>query len=166
MAADGYVQALGALWGIETVILRVFNVYGPGQSIPPTHAPVIPRFLKQILAGGSLVIYGSGEQSRDFGYVSDAVDALVAASRASNVDSAVINVGSGREVTINALVDAIERVTDRKAHRLYNKVEENGGVSRLVADVSLAREKLGFVPRVELEAGLKRVLAEDEQFRK
>jgi len=77
MAAEGYVQALGALWGIETVILRVFNVYGPGQSIPPTHAPVIPRFLKQILAGGSLVIYGDGQQSRDFSYVSDAVDALV-----------------------------------------------------------------------------------------
>ena len=165
MAAEGYVLALGALWGIESVILRVFNAYGPGQSIPPTHAPVIPRFLKQILAAGSLVIYGSGMQSRDFVYVSDAVDALVSASQASGVDRAVINVGSGQEVTINALVDEIERATKRTAHRLYNEVEENGGVSRLVADVSLARDKLGFVPRVTLEAGLKKILAEDEQFR-
>lgn len=165
MAAEGYVQALGALWGIETVILRVFNAYGLGQSIPPTHAPVIPRFLKQILGGGSLVIYGKGDQSRDFIYVSDVVAALVAASRANNVDRAVINVGSGREVTINALVEAIERVTGRSAHRLYNEVEDTGGVSRLVADLSLAREKLDFGPKIDLEAGLRRILAHDEQFR-
>ncbi|HQJ51539.1 MAG TPA: NAD-dependent epimerase/dehydratase family protein, partial [Anaerolineae bacterium] len=86
MAAEGYVLALGALWGIETVILRVFNTYGPGQNIPPTHAPVIPMFLKQILGGGSLVIYGNGQQSRDFLYISDAVSALVAAAGASDVD--------------------------------------------------------------------------------
>ncbi len=66
MAAEGYIGALGALWGIGTVILRIFNAYGPGQPIPPTHAPVIPKFLKQILAGGSLVVYGQGRQSRDF----------------------------------------------------------------------------------------------------
>ncbi len=164
MAAEGYVLALGALWGIETVILRIFNAYGPGQSIPPTHAPVIPKFLKQILGGGSLVIYGDGKQSRDFVYVSDVVDALVAAAKATNIDRAVINVGSGQEVTINALVNTIERVTGRTAHRLYNEME-SGGVSRLVADVSLAREKLDFKPKVDLETGLRRTLAEDEQFR-
>ena len=163
MAAEGYVFALGALWGIETVILRIFNAYGPGQSIPPTHAPVIPKFLKQILGGGSLVMYGRGEQSRDFVYVSDVVDAMVAAAKATSVNRAVINVGSGREVTINALVDAIERVTGRAAHRLYNETE-GSGVSRLWADVSLAHEKLEFEPKVDLEAGLRRVLAEDEQF--
>ncbi len=163
LAAEGYVLALGALWGIETVILRVFNAYGPGQSIPPTHAPVIPKFLKQILSGGSLVIYGTGEQSRDFVYVSDVVDALVAAAKAKSVDRAVINVGSGKELTINALVDAIERVTRKSAHRLYNETE-GGGVSRLVADLSLAREKLSFTPKVDLESGLKRILARDPQF--
>ena len=162
MAAEGYVQALGALWGIETVVLRIFNAYGPGQSIPPTHAPVIPQFLKQILGGGSLVIYGNGKQSRDFVYVGDVVDALVAAAKAKNVDRAVINVGSGQEMTIDALIDAIERVTGRSAHRLYNE-EEGGGVSRLVADLSLAREKLDFRPRVDLDSGLRRILAEDAQ---
>jgi len=163
MGAEGYVLALGALWDIETVVLRIFNAYGPGQSIPPTHAPVIPKFLKQILGGGSLVMYGRGEQSRDFVYVSDVVDALVAAAKATSVNRAVINVGSGREVTINALVDAIERVTGRAAHRLYNETE-GSGVSRLWADVSLAREKLEFEPKVDLEAGLRRVLADDEHF--
>jgi len=164
MAAEGYVQALGALWGIETVVLRIFNAYGPGQSIPPTHAPVIPRFLKQVLSGGSLVIYGDGKQSRDFVYVGDVVDALVSAAKAGSVDRTVINVGSGQEVTINAIVDGIERVTGRTAHRLHNETE-SGGVQRLVADISFAREKLGFRPRVDLDAGLRRILAEDTQFK-
>ncbi|MBC7233114.1 MAG: NAD-dependent epimerase/dehydratase family protein [Chloroflexi bacterium] len=164
MAAEGYVLALGALWGIETVILRIFNAYGPGQHIPPTHAPVIPKFLKQILSGGSLVIYGDGKQSRDFVYVSDVVDALIAAAKADDVNRAIINVGSGQEVTINALVKAIERVTGRTAHCLYNEAE-SGGVHRLVADVTLAREKLDFRPKVDLETGLRRILKEDEQFR-
>lgn len=165
MAAEGYVLALGALWGIETVILRVFNAFGPGQNIPPTHAPVIPRFLKQIMGGGSLVIYGDGRQSRDFVYISDVVDAMAAAAKAGNVDRAVINVGSGREVTIKELVQAIERATKRTAHCLYNEAESSG-VSRLVADVALARDRLGFQPRVDLETGLRHILREDEQFKK
>ncbi|HOG46607.1 MAG TPA: NAD-dependent epimerase/dehydratase family protein, partial [Anaerolineae bacterium] len=74
MAAEHYTLAIGALWGIETVILRVFNAYGPGQPLPPAHAPVIPQLLKQVLGGGSLVIYGSGEQTRDFVYLADVVD--------------------------------------------------------------------------------------------
>ena len=165
MAAEGYVQALGALWGIETVILRIFNIYGPGQNLPPTHAPVIPMFLKQILGGGSLVIYGNGQQSRDFLFISDAVSALVAAAGASDINRTVINVGSGRELTINALVQAIEKATGKSAHCLYNEAE-GGGVSRLVADIALARERLGFEPRVELEDGLRQILREDPQFKK
>ena len=165
MAAEGYVQALGALWGIETVILRIFNTYGPGQTLPPTHAPVLPMFLKQILGGGSLVIYGNGQQSRDFLFISDAVSAMVAAAGASDINRAVINVGSGRELTISALVQAIEKVTGKSAHCLYNEAE-GGGVNRLVADIALAREKLGFQPRVELEDGLRQVLREDPQFKK
>jgi len=165
MAAEGYVLALGALWGIETVILRIFNTYGPGQNIPPTHAPVIPMFLKQILGGGSLVIYGNGQQSRDFLYISDAVSALVAAAGVSDIHRAVINVGSGRELTIAALVQANDKVTGKSAHCLYNEAE-GGGVSRLVADIALAREKLGFQPHVDLEDGLRQVLREDPQFKK
>ena len=165
MAAEGYVLALGALWGIETVILRVFNAYGPGQNIPPMHAPVIPFFLKQTMGGGSLVVYGDGRQSRDFIYISDAVEAMVSAAKASDVDRMVLNVGSGREVTIKDLVQAIERTTGRSAHCLYNEAE-GGGVSRLVADITLAREKLGLQPKVYLETGLRRILREDEHFKK
>ncbi len=163
MAAEHYVLAIGALWGIETVILRVFNAYGPGQPLPPAHAPVIPQLLKQVLGGGSLVIYGSGEQTRDFVYISDVVDALQAAATADGVNRTVMNVGSGREVSINALVAEIGSVSGRAPHILQSTAE-SGGVSRLVADIRLAREKLGFRPRVSLEEGLRHVLAEDPQF--
>lgn len=163
MAAEQYVLAIGALWGIETVILRVFNAYGPGQPLPPAHAPVIPQFLKQALGGGSLVVYGDGEQTRDFVYISDATDALQAAASASDVDRCVLNVGSGQEVSVNELVEKVAQVTGRSLHVLRSSAE-SGGVSRLVADLRLSREKLGFRPRVSLEEGLRRILAEDPQF--
>jgi UDP-glucose 4-epimerase len=164
MAAEGYVEALGNLWGIETVSLRIFNTYGPGQNLPPTHAPVIPHFLRQLLGGGSLVIQGDGKQSRDFAHISDVVDAMVAAGRTSGVNRAVINVGSGREVTILELVRVMEKVTGRRAHMLVN-AEESGGVSRLVADISLAKEKLEFQPKVDLETGLRDILDMDPRLK-
>ena len=163
MAAEQYVLAIGALWGIATVILRVFNAYGPGQPLPPAHAPVIPQFLKQALGGGSLVVYGDGEQTRDFVYISDAVDALQAAASAGDVDRCVLNVGSGQEMSINDLVEKVGQVTGRSLHVLHSSAE-SGGVSRLVADLRLSREKLSFRPRVSLEEGLRRILAEDPQF--
>ncbi len=163
MAAEQYVLAIGALWGIQTVILRVFNAYGPGQPLPPAHAPVIPQLLKQALGGGSLVIYGSGEQTRDFVYVSDVVEALQAAATAEGVDRTVLNIGSGSEVSVNELVRRIGAASGRSLHILRSG-SESGGVSRLVADIRLAREKLGFRPRVSLEEGLRRVMMEDPQF--
>jgi len=163
LAAEQYVLAIGALWGIETVILRVFNAYGPGQPLPPAHAPVIPQLLKQALSGGSLVVFGSGEQTRDFVYVSDVADALQAAGTAAGIDRSLINIGSGVEVSINQLVRLVGEVTGRDLHILQSK-SESGGVSRLVADLQLAREKLGFRPRVTLEEGLRRTLSEDPQF--
>ena len=85
-----------------------------GTALPPAHAPVIPQFLKQALGGGSLVVFGDGRQSRDFVYVDDVVEGLVAAATAKNVDRQIINIGSGTDVSINALVDKIGRVTGRK----------------------------------------------------
>lgn len=162
-ASEQYVHSIGALWGIETVALRIFNAYGPRQPLPVSHAPVIPRFVRQALTGGSLAIYGDGEQSRDFVYVTDVVAALVAAATARDVSRTVINIGSGQETSVNALVHAIERVTGRRVNRVTNP-ENDGGVSRLVADIARARRLLGFRPLVDLEDGLRRMLAADERF--
>src|SRR5512137_2501767 len=126
LAAEHYVRTIGALWGIETVILRVFNAYGPGQSLPPAHAPVIPQLLKQALGGGSLVVFGDGRQSRDYVYVEDVVDGLAAAATAKNVDRQIINLGSGMDASINALVDKIGRVTGRKVTPLLSGAQTGG----------------------------------------
>ena len=163
MAAEQYVLAIGALWGIETVILRVFNAYGPGQPLPPSHAPVIPRFLKQAVAGGSLVVHGDGTQSRDFVYIDDVVDALISSSDAQGVNRSIINVGSGTETSIDQLAQMAGEVTGKKIEVIHNSATA-GGVSRLVADITLARETLGYSPKVSMMDGLHRVMRMDPRF--
>ncbi|MBE2220405.1 MAG: NAD-dependent epimerase/dehydratase family protein [Anaerolineae bacterium] len=156
-AAEQYIHTIGRLWDIETVALRIFNAYGPRQSLPVSHAPVVPRFLQQALTGGSLVIFGDGSQSRDFIYVDDVVAALVTAATAKGINRQVINIGSGVETSVTGLVDAIERVNGRSAKCIYNR-EKNGGVPRLVADISRAQALLGFRPQTDLITGLQHIL--------
>jgi UDP-glucose 4-epimerase len=164
VAAEYYVSTIGALWGIETVALRIFNVYGPAQQLPPAHAPVIPQFLRQVLSGGSVVIHGDGTQMRDFVYIDDVVAALVTAATAEDINRLVINVGSGQATSISQLVREIAAATGREPHTLYMR-QRSGGVSRLVADIRLAQEKLGWTPHTTLRQGLRRILAEDARFR-
>ncbi len=165
LAAEYYVRTIGALWGIETVVLRVFNAYGPGQSLPPSHPPVVPRFLQQALGGGSLVIFGGGGQTRDFVYLDDVVEALVAAATAADVDRRIINVGSGRETSINALAALVAEVVGRKVDVLHSPAE-SGGVSRLCADIGLAGRFLSYAPRVDLVQGLRLMLEHDPRFQR
>ena len=163
LAAEYYIRTIGALWGIETVALRIFNAYGPGHRTRPAHPPVIPQFLKQALTGGSLVVMGDGTQTRDFVYVSDVVDALVVAATTGGVDRQVVNVGSGVEVSVNQLVETLEQVIGHTVPVIYNK-DQSSGVSRLCADVALARRLLGFVPKIDLERGLAKTIALDPRF--
>jgi UDP-glucose 4-epimerase len=164
LASEHYIFTIGALYDIETVALRIFNAYGPGQFVPASHAPVIPQFLKQALGGGSLVVFGDGNQTRDFVYIDDVVDALAAAATAPDVDRHIINVGSGEEVSINQLVEKVVQATGRGVNHLYSRAND-GGVSRLVADIGLARQKLGYDPKVDLDTGLELTLDRDSQFR-
>ncbi len=165
LASEYYLHSIGALWKIETVALRIFNAYGSRQPLPPSHAPVIPRFLKQVVSGGSVVMFGQGKQTRDFVYIADVANALSLAATAEQVNRTIINIGSGQEVSIAQLVDLIEHTVGREAHRLFN-AEEESGVPRLVADIHLAHELLKWKSRVSLEEGLQRMLAEDERFKK
>ncbi len=164
IAAEYYVFTLGALYNIETVALRIFNAYGPGQLIPPSHPPVVPQFLKQAVGGGSVVVFGDGRQTRDFVYIDDVVRGLIAAMMAPDVNRQIINVGSGKETSINELVRLIGRVVGRTPQVIHNEAQ-GGGVSRLVADLRKAEKLLGFVPEVELEEGLRLLLTQDPQFR-
>jgi UDP-glucose 4-epimerase len=165
LAAEGYVRTIGGLWGIETVALRIFNAYGPGQAILPTHSPVIPQFVRQVLGGGSVIIYGAGANIRDYIYVDDVVRALAAAATAEGIDRQIINIGSGSGASINQLIALIETVTGRKAQTIVNP-SVSAGVSSLVADISRARKLLAFNPKVTLEEGLAMLIERDAQFAK
>ncbi|MCA9958707.1 MAG: NAD-dependent epimerase/dehydratase family protein [Anaerolineales bacterium] len=162
-AAEQYIHTIGELWGIETVALRIFNAYGPHQSLPISHAPVIPRFLQQVLTGGSVVVFGNGRQTRDFVYITDVVTALVTAANAKEVNRKIINIGSGSETSLNELVEILQQASGHSANVIHNQ-QKSGGVPRLVADISRARLLLGYQPMVNLNDGLRQLLAEDERF--
>lgn len=162
-AAEQYIHTIGELWGLETVALRIFNAYGPNQSLPLSHAPVMPRFMQQALTGGSIVLFGDGLQTRDFVYVDDVVEALVNAATAEDINRSVINIGSGIEVSINDLVDQIEQVTGRSVNRITNP-DGARGVPRLVADINRAKALLGFSPRISLEEGIRLMAKRDKRF--
>jgi UDP-glucose 4-epimerase len=163
VAAEYYLATLGALYDIETVSLRVFNAYGPGQDLPPSYPPVIPQLLRQAQTGGSMVIFGEGTQTRDFVFLDDVVDALIAAATATDVNRAVINIGSGQETSINDLAASVARVSSKRGSMLHNQGQE-GGVSRLVANVDLAQDLLDWAPRTELEDGLRLTMERDPRF--
>jgi len=163
LSAEYYVKTIGKLWGIETVTLRIFNAYGPGQHTPSDHPPVIANFLKQAVREGTLVIHNSGTQTRDFVYLDDVVDALIKASSASDVDGMTINIGSGKEVSIVDLVQEVSDLTGVKTESIYNHTAK-GGVKRMRADISRAADLLGYRPKYSLSNGLKLTLERDPRY--
>jgi UDP-glucose 4-epimerase len=164
LSAEYYVRTIGDLWAIETVSLRVFNAYGPGQTLPPSHAPVIPNFIRQAVRGGTLVVHGDGSQTRDYVFVEDVVNAMVAAATAQKVNRQVINVGSGEETSVRELASMVLNTTNSNAEIMFNP-RTDPGVSRMCADLTLAKESLGYRPRVSLEEGLRLTLTRDPRFR-
>lgn len=163
LSGEYYVRTIGDQWGIETVSLRVFNAYGPGQHLPASHPPVIPNFLRQAVRGGTLVVHSQGAQTRDYVFVDDVVRCMVAAATASGINQHTINVGSGSETSVRELVRLVLELTGDRAEVIYNP-RTNPGVSRMCADLKLAREKLGFQTRVSLIEGLRLTLEGDPRF--
>jgi UDP-glucose 4-epimerase len=165
LAAELYVRTIGALIKTETVCLRVFNAYGPGQHIPPAHAPVIPNFLRQAIQNGTLVVHGSGSQTRDYVYVDDVVNAMTAAATAAEIDRLVINVGSGTETSIYDLARLVLEVAGGRPELIENP-HTDSGVSRMCASLALAGQKLNYKPLVMLEEGLRLTLERDPLIQK
>ncbi|HFC09892.1 MAG TPA: NAD-dependent epimerase/dehydratase family protein [Chloroflexi bacterium] len=163
LAAEHYVRTIGLLWGMETVVLRVFNAYGPGQHLPPSHPPVIPNFLYQAVRGGTLVVHGDGSQTRDYVFVDDVVDALVAAATAPQAAGEIINVGSGKETSVRQLANLVLEIAHSHAQIVYNP-RSGGGVPRMCADLSKAAHILNYHPRVGLAEGLRLTLTRDPRF--
>ena len=165
LSAEFYIRTIGALWGIETVCLRVFNAYGPGQRLPLTNAPVIPYCLRQALDNGTIVIHGHGEQTRDYVYVDDVVKAMVSASSVPDINRMIINVGSGYETSINDLVKKVMDITGAKPEIVSNQSHDSGP-SRMRADLTIAKKMLNFSPIYNLEQGLLKTIENDARFQK
>jgi len=164
LSSEWYVRTIGALSGIETLCLRIFNAYGPGQHIPPSHPPVIPNFIRQCLQNGTLVFHGDANQTRDYVFVDDVINALVAAATAQGVNGWVINVGSGTETSVRDLAKVVIDITGRNPEEVYNP-RIGSGVSRMCADISLAKSKLAYIPLVPLDMGIRLTLEKDPQFK-
>jgi len=165
LAAEYYIRTIGDLWGIETVCLRVFNTYGPGQRMPPTNAALIPYCLHQALENGTIVIHGDGKQTRDYVYVEDVVNAMVSAAVTPDINHLIINVGSGQEASVTEVVNLVLKVTGKKPEVIYHS-QHDSGPSRMSADLGLARKKLNYNPRVTLENGLRLTIEKDSRFMK
>ncbi len=164
VAAEYYVRSIGLLWGIESVCLRVFNAYGPGQHLPPVHAPIIPYFLRQAWNQGTLVVHGDGSQTRDYVYVDDVVQAAVSAAAAPDVNQLIINVGSGVETSVQELARQVIEATGGSPEVIYNPRNE-GGVRRMCADLTLAQQFLSYRPTVSLADGLRLTLEQNPRLR-
>jgi len=159
LAAERYCVSFSRVYPLETIALRYFNVFGSRQDPRSQYAAVVPRFIAEAKAGRPLPIYGDGEQSRDFTYVANVVEANLLAADAGDANGAVVNVATGRGLSVNGLADAIATVLGVTVERRYFP-ERAGDVRDSWADVSEAERVLGWRPRFSLEEGL-RLTADD-----
>ena len=155
LAAERYCVSFSRVYPLEAVSLRYFNVFGPGQDPSSQYAAVVPRFITEAAAGRPVPIYGDGEQRRDFTFVDNVIEAcLLAAAAAGDVVGSVLNVATGRSVSVNELADAVGEVLGFEVAREYLPARA-GDIRSSWADVSAAHEVLGWEPRVGLEDGLR-----------
>ena len=157
-AGELYCRLYSELYGLETVALRYFNIFGPRQDPNSDYAAVIPCFVTAALEGRPPVIYGDGEQTRDFIYVENAVQANLLAADAQRASGCVINIAAGKCTSLNGLWQAIREIvgTDLEAQ---HAAPREGDVRDSLADLTLASELLGYAPGVDLDAGLGRTIA-------
>jgi UDP-glucose 4-epimerase len=154
LAAEQYCQAFYESYGLETVALRYFNVFGPRQDPNGAYAAVIPRFIARMLAGEPPVIYGDGKQSRDFTFVHNVVQANLAAATADGVGGRAFNAAMGRSYSLLELVDALNQILGTKFQPLFEPVRI-GDVRDSLADVSSIQRELGFIPTIDFHEGLR-----------
>jgi UDP-glucose 4-epimerase len=157
LACEGYCRTFTEVYGLETVALRYFNVFGPRQDPRSEYAAVIPRFITALLAGEVPTVFGDGQQSRDFTFVQDVVEANVLAMDASGVAGQVFNVAQGGHTTVNGLLEELGAVMGVEVEPRYAPARA-GEVRHSRADISRARSVLGWEPQVDLRDGLLRTV--------
>src|SRR5437660_6458006 len=155
LAAERYCVSFSRVYEqFETVVLRYFNVFGPRQNPHTQYAAVVPLFITQIARGEPVVVYGDGEQSRDFTYVANVVDATLRAADAPGATGRIFNVAAGKPASVNDLAESVGRILGKPVER-RTAPPRPGDVRPSSADVGAARDGLGYEPRVPLEEGLR-----------
>lgn len=156
LAAERYCVSFSRVYAsFETVVLRYFNVFGPRQSPFSQYAAVVPLFVTAIAQGEPITIFGDGEQSRDFTYVANVIDATVRAANAEGASGQIFNVGAGSPATVNQVAETIGRILDKPVEKRFAP-PRTGDIRDSWADVSEARRVLGYEAGVDLEEGLRR----------
>lgn len=158
LAGEHYCRVFTHLYGLETVVLRYFNVFGPRQNPASQYAAVIPKFITALLHEAPLPVYGDGHQSRDFTYVDNVVHGNILAMTAPDVAGEVINVANGARTSLLQLIVSLEEISQHRAHVEF-LLARAGDVLHSQADVQQARKLLGFEPQVDMQEGLRRTLA-------
>lgn len=158
LTGEYYCRVFAQVYGLETFSLRYFNVFGPRQNPSSQYSGVISRFIDAFMKGGSPVIYGDGEQSRDFTYIDNVVDANIRAMEATSGSGQVMNVANGERVSLLELVEVMKSVTGRTNVTIDFQPERTGDVKHSQADNSRAKEWLGYTKLVGLDEGIRRTI--------
>jgi len=159
LASEHYLTSFYRCYGLETVSLRYFNIFGPRQDPSSPYSGVLAKFITLMLDGKQPTIFGDGEQSRDFTYIDNAVDANLLACRApaAQIAGKVFNVATGRRVSLNETFGALRGLTSYSGSPIYGP-ERGGDIKHSLADISLAEKYLGYKPKVSFEEGLRRTV--------
>ena len=158
LVGEYYCQVFTRVYGLETVSLRYFNVFGPRQDPSSQYSGVISRFVAALLSGQRPMIYGDGEHSRDFTYIANVVEANLKAAETTKGLGAVINVANGERITLNQLLKEVQHLTGRTDVQVDYKPPRAGDVLHSLADITRARQLLDFEPRVGLREGLQKTI--------
>jgi nucleoside-diphosphate-sugar epimerase len=158
LVGEYYCRVFTRVYGLETVSLRYFNVFGPRQDPGSQYSGVVSRFISALLNDERPVIFGDGEQSRDFTYIENVVAANLSAASAPNAAGKVINVANGERITLNELLNELKELTGRVGVTAEYRETRVGDVRHSLADITMARELLGYESKVNLREGLKRTL--------
>lgn len=154
LVGEYYAQVFTRVYGLETLSLRYFNVFGPRQDPSSQYSGVISRFISDLLSDRQPVIYGDGEQSRDFTYINNVVDANLKAAETTKGIGQIINIANGERITLNQLFEQLKELTGKKDAKVDYQKPRPGDVKHSLADITRARDFLGFEPGVDLRAGL------------
>jgi nucleoside-diphosphate-sugar epimerase len=155
--AEMYCQVFTKAYGLETVSLRYFNVFGPRQDATSQYSGVLALFIPAVLEGRRPTIYGDGEQSRDFTYVKNVVEANLLACKASGVAGQVFNVACGDRITVNSMLQQINQITGKDIAPIYGD-SRSGDIKHSQADITRARNLLGYQPKISFEEGLRHTI--------